>query len=186
MILNSRASTTGCGRRAGLGVLAVLLSWTTSAAGQERPAAEVRPPTHPHGYPAGRREQHRCAVPPGSERRCRRPSRVDRRGGWNRVEGRRPRRGRALRRAGAAERACVAVSAGASRQHAGRRTHPRAGRLPSGADPQQLALDGTAASHHVIALQRSGEMAGMKEAALEYLRRYPAGFRQADVEPLSR
>lgn len=38
----------------------------------------------------------------------------------------------------------------------------------------------------VIALQRCGDTAGMRRAALEYLGRYPAGFRQADVEPLSR
>jgi ferric-dicitrate binding protein FerR (iron transport regulator) len=38
----------------------------------------------------------------------------------------------------------------------------------------------------VIALQRSGDGAGMKQAAIEYLRRYPAGFRQAEVQPLSR
>jgi len=43
-----------------------------------------------------------------------------------------------------------------------------------------------AAYLRVVALQRSGEGAGMKHAALEYLRRYPAGFRQAEVEPLSR
>ncbi len=43
-----------------------------------------------------------------------------------------------------------------------------------------------AAYLRVVALQRSGDSAGMKHAALEYLRRYPAGFRQADVEPLSR
>jgi len=43
-----------------------------------------------------------------------------------------------------------------------------------------------AAYLRVVALQRSGDSAGMKHAALEYLRRYPAGFRQAEVEPLSR
>jgi hypothetical protein len=43
-----------------------------------------------------------------------------------------------------------------------------------------------AAYLRVVALQRSGDSAGMKQAALEYLRRYPAGFRQAEVEPLSR
>jgi FecR-like protein/putative zinc finger protein len=43
-----------------------------------------------------------------------------------------------------------------------------------------------AAYMRVIALQRSGDSTGMKQAALEYLRRYPAGFRQAEVEPLSR
>jgi hypothetical protein len=43
-----------------------------------------------------------------------------------------------------------------------------------------------AAYLRVVALQRSGDSASMKHAALEYLRRYPAGFRQAEVEPLSR
>jgi len=43
-----------------------------------------------------------------------------------------------------------------------------------------------AAYLRVIALQRSGDSAGMKRAAVEYLRRYPAGFRQAEVESLSR
>ncbi len=38
----------------------------------------------------------------------------------------------------------------------------------------------------VIALQRSGDRAGTKQAALEYLHRYPAGFRQSEVEPLAR
>ena len=42
-----------------------------------------------------------------------------------------------------------------------------------------------AAYLRIIALQRSGDSAGMKQAALEYLRRYPAGFRQAEVERLS-
>jgi hypothetical protein len=43
-----------------------------------------------------------------------------------------------------------------------------------------------AAYLRVIALQRSGDSAGTKQAALEYLRRYPAGFRHAEVEPVSR
>jgi FecR protein len=43
-----------------------------------------------------------------------------------------------------------------------------------------------AAYLRVVALQRSGDSAGMKQAALEYLHCYPAGFRQAEVEPLSR
>jgi hypothetical protein len=43
-----------------------------------------------------------------------------------------------------------------------------------------------AAYLRVIALQRSGDAAGMKQAAREYLRRYPSGFRQADVERLER
>jgi TolA-binding protein len=43
-----------------------------------------------------------------------------------------------------------------------------------------------AAYLRVIAFQRSGDGAGMKQAALEYLRHYPAGFRHAEVEPLSR
>jgi hypothetical protein len=43
-----------------------------------------------------------------------------------------------------------------------------------------------AAYLRVIAFQRSGDGAGMRQAALEYLRRYPAGFRQAEVDPLSR
>jgi hypothetical protein len=51
--------------------------------------------------------------------------------------------------------------------------HPR--------DP--LAED--AAYLRIIALQRSGDSGAMNEAALEYLRRYPAGFRHAEVENLS-
>jgi len=43
-----------------------------------------------------------------------------------------------------------------------------------------------AAYLRVVAIQRSGDRAGTKQAALEYLRRYPAGFRQAEVEILSR
>jgi ferric-dicitrate binding protein FerR (iron transport regulator) len=43
-----------------------------------------------------------------------------------------------------------------------------------------------AAYLRVIALQRSGDSAGMKQAAVEYLRLYPAGFRQAEVEALSK
>ena len=43
-----------------------------------------------------------------------------------------------------------------------------------------------AAYLRVVALQRSGDSAAMKRAALVYLRRYPAGFRRAEVEPLSR
>jgi hypothetical protein len=43
-----------------------------------------------------------------------------------------------------------------------------------------------AAYLRVIALQRSGDGASMKQAAIEYLRCYPAGFRQAEVEELSR
>jgi hypothetical protein len=53
-------------------------------------------------------------------------------------------------------------------------THPRDARAED------------AAYLRVIAFQRSGDRAGTKQAALEYLRRYPAGFRHADVEPLSR
>jgi len=43
-----------------------------------------------------------------------------------------------------------------------------------------------AAYLRVIALQRCGDSGATKEAALEYLRRYPRGFRQAEVELLSR
>ena len=43
-----------------------------------------------------------------------------------------------------------------------------------------------AAYLRVIALQRSGDTVGTKQAVLEYLRRYPEGFRHAEVEPLSR
>jgi FecR protein/Putative zinc-finger len=43
-----------------------------------------------------------------------------------------------------------------------------------------------AAYLRVVALQRSGDKASMKEAALEYLGRYPAGFRRAEVENLVR
>ncbi|HMI88207.1 MAG TPA: hypothetical protein VK550_29180 [Polyangiaceae bacterium] len=38
----------------------------------------------------------------------------------------------------------------------------------------------------VIALQRAGDADRMKEAVFEYLRRYPTGFRHAEVEALSR
>jgi hypothetical protein len=43
-----------------------------------------------------------------------------------------------------------------------------------------------AAYLRVVALQRSGDDAEMKTAALDYLRRYPGGFRKAEVEALSR
>ncbi len=43
-----------------------------------------------------------------------------------------------------------------------------------------------AAYLRVIALQRSGDAGGMKEAAQDYLQRYPAGFRRAEVDRLSR
>jgi hypothetical protein len=43
-----------------------------------------------------------------------------------------------------------------------------------------------AAYLRVIALQRSGDSARMQQAAQEYLRRYPAGFRHAEMETLSR
>jgi hypothetical protein len=43
-----------------------------------------------------------------------------------------------------------------------------------------------AAYLRVIALQRCGDRGATKEAALEYLQRYPNGFRQAEVEILSR
>jgi TolA-binding protein len=43
-----------------------------------------------------------------------------------------------------------------------------------------------AAYLRVIALQRSGNASAMTEAAREYLRHYPAGFRRAEVEALSR
>jgi hypothetical protein len=43
-----------------------------------------------------------------------------------------------------------------------------------------------AAYLRVFALQKSGDSTGMKEAAQEYLRRYPAGFRHTEVENLSR
>lgn len=52
--------------------------------------------------------------------------------------------------------------------------HPR--------DPQ--AQD--AAYLRVIALQRAGDRAAMRAAALDYLRRYPDGFRREEVEKLSR
>ena len=83
--------------------------------------------------PAGRSGQHRRSLPAARERRRRRPSRVDRRDRWNRVECGGGRRRRAVRRASPAKRACVAVSAGASRQCSGRGTHPRTRRLPPGA-----------------------------------------------------
>jgi hypothetical protein len=43
-----------------------------------------------------------------------------------------------------------------------------------------------AAYLRVIALQRIGDSARMREAAGEYLRRYPAGFRRAEVQGLAR
>ena len=43
-----------------------------------------------------------------------------------------------------------------------------------------------AAYLRVLALQRAGNASGMKQAATEYLARYPHGFRYAEVEPLSR
>jgi TolA-binding protein len=43
-----------------------------------------------------------------------------------------------------------------------------------------------AAYLRVIALQRSGDGRSMKQAAQEYLRRYPGGFRHAEMETLSR
>jgi len=43
-----------------------------------------------------------------------------------------------------------------------------------------------AAYLRVIALQRAGDVYNMKQAAREYLRRYPTGFRRAEVETLSR
>jgi hypothetical protein len=43
-----------------------------------------------------------------------------------------------------------------------------------------------AAYLRVIALQRCGGGADMKAAAREYLQRYPAGLRHAEVEALSR
>lgn len=43
-----------------------------------------------------------------------------------------------------------------------------------------------AAYLRVIALQRCGDTGATKEAAADYLRRYPEGFRQAEVERLSR
>jgi TolA-binding protein len=48
------------------------------------------------------------------------------------------------------------------------------------------ARDEDAAYLRVIALQRCGDESGMRAAALTYLRRYPMGFRRAEVEPLSR
>jgi outer membrane protein assembly factor BamD (BamD/ComL family) len=43
-----------------------------------------------------------------------------------------------------------------------------------------------AAYLRVIALQRAGSAVDMKEAAEDYLRRYPAGFRRSEVERLAR
>jgi hypothetical protein len=43
-----------------------------------------------------------------------------------------------------------------------------------------------AAYLRVVALQRSGDDAEMKGAALDYLRRYPGGFRKMEVEALAR
>jgi TolA-binding protein len=54
------------------------------------------------------------------------------------------------------------------------RTHPRSARAED------------AAYLRVIALQRCGDHDETTDAALEYLRRYPAGFRRSEVEVLSR
>jgi hypothetical protein len=43
-----------------------------------------------------------------------------------------------------------------------------------------------AAYLRVIALERTGDRDAMKAAALDYLGQYPAGFRRAEVESLSR
>ncbi len=43
-----------------------------------------------------------------------------------------------------------------------------------------------AAYLRVIALQRGGDSGSVKQAAQEYLRRYPAGFRRAEMETLGR
>ena len=43
-----------------------------------------------------------------------------------------------------------------------------------------------AAYLRIIALRRNGDRDGMKQAAAEYLRRYPSGFRHAEVETMSR
>jgi hypothetical protein len=43
-----------------------------------------------------------------------------------------------------------------------------------------------AAYLRVIALQRSGDAQAMQQAAMTYLRLYPAGFRRAEIEPLAR
>jgi hypothetical protein len=54
-------------------------------------------------------------------------------------------------------------------------------RLESEATRQARLIGETAGSFQsyvrVIALQRSGDRAAMKQAALEYLHRYPEGFR---------
>jgi TolA-binding protein len=73
--------------------------------------------------------------------------------------------------------AVAALSAGDNREAATRfarflAKHPR--------DPQ--AED--ASYLRVIALQRCGDTASMKQAAVEYMRSYPRGFRHADVEAL--
>jgi hypothetical protein len=43
-----------------------------------------------------------------------------------------------------------------------------------------------AAYLRAIALQRCEDIVGTKDAAREYLRRYPYGFRRLEMEPLSR
>ena len=43
-----------------------------------------------------------------------------------------------------------------------------------------------AAYLRVLALQRAGNSSAVKQAASEYLNRYPRGFRRAEVEPLAR
>jgi TolA-binding protein len=42
-----------------------------------------------------------------------------------------------------------------------------------------------AAYLRVLALQRAGNSSAMKQAAADYLSRYPRGFRRAEVEQLS-
>jgi hypothetical protein len=43
-----------------------------------------------------------------------------------------------------------------------------------------------AAYLRIIALQRCSDHDGVRAAGLEYLRRFPAGFRRSEVETLSR
>ncbi len=62
-----------------------------------------------------------------------------------------------------------------------------AAEVPSADRDATDALNGEDAAYlRVLALQRAGEQTSMRAAARDYLRRYPSGFRRAEVERLSR
>jgi anti-sigma factor RsiW len=64
--------------------------------------------------------------------------------------------------------------------------HAAAGFARFLADHPRDARAEDAAYLRIIALQRSGDDGNTREAALDYLRRYPTGFRRAEVETLLR